>query len=129
MADYLLDSNILILHLRERPEITALLTQWGTEGALYISVATRTEIVAGMRPHEEERTLELLDSLENLPVDEAIADRAGRLIYRYARQGVQLSFADALIAATALEHDLTLATTNPKHFPMPELRLHPLDAK
>jgi len=129
VADYLLDSNILILHLRERPEITALLTQWGTEGALYISVATRTEIVAGMRPHEKERTLELLDSLENLPVDEAIADRAGRLIYRYARQGVQLSFADALIAATALEHDLTLATTNPKHFPMPELRLHPLDAK
>ena len=127
MADYLLDSNILILHLRERPEITALLTQWGTEGALYISVATRTEIVAGMRPHEKERTLELLDSLENLPVDEAIADRAGRLIYRYARQGVQLSFADALIAATALEHDLTLATTNPKHFPMPELRLYSPD--
>ena len=129
MADYLLDSNILILHLRERPEITALLTQWGTEGALYISVATRTEIVAGMRPHEKERTLELLDSLENLPVDEAIADRAGRLIYQHARQGIQFSFADALIAATALEHDLTLATTNPKHFPMPELRLHPLDAK
>jgi len=129
VADYLLDSNILILHLRERPEITALLTRWGKEGALCISVATRTEIVAGMRPHEEARTMELLDSLENLPVDEAIADRAGRLIYQYACQGVQLSFADALIAATALEHDLTLATTNPKHFPMPELRLHPLDAK
>ena len=129
MADYLLDSNILILHLRERPEITALLTRWGKEGTLYISVATRTEIVAGMRPHEEERTLELLDSLENLPVDEAIADRAGRLIYQYARQGIRLSFADALIAATALEHDLTLATTNSKHFPMPELRLHPLDVK
>ena len=127
MADYLLDSNILILHLRERPEITALLTRWGKEGTLYISVATRTEIVAGMRPHEEERTLELLDSLENLPVDEAIADRAGRLIYQYARQGIQLSFADALIAATALEHDLTLATTNPKHFPIPELRLYSPD--
>lgn len=127
MADYLLDSNVLILHLRERPEITALLTRWGKEGTLYISVATRTEIVAGMRPHEEERTLELLDSLENLPVDEAIADRAGRLIYQYARQGIQLSFADALIAATALEHDLTLATTNPKHFPIPELRLYSPD--
>ena len=127
MADYLLDSNILILHLRERPEITALLTRWGKEGTLYISVATRTEIVAGMRPHEEERTLELLDSLENLPVDEAIADRAGRLIYQYARQGIQFSFADALIAATALEHDLTLATTNSKHFPMPELRLYSPD--
>lgn len=124
MADYLLDSNVLILHLRERPEITALLTQWGEEGALYISVATRTEILAGMRPHEKKRTLELLDSLENIPVDEAIADRAGRLICQYARQGVRLSFADAFIAATALEHDLTLATINLKHFPMPELRIH-----
>ena len=129
MADYLLDTNVLILHLRERPEITALLTRWGVEGALCISVATRTEILAGMHPHEEERTMALLDSLVNLPVDEAIADRAGRLIYQYARQGIQLSFADALIAATALHHDLTLATTNPKHFPMPELHLYPLDVK
>ena len=127
MANYLLDSNVLILHLRERPEITALLTQWGKEGALYISVATRTEILAGMRPHEEKRTMGLLNSLENLPLDEATADRAGRLIYQHARQGIQLSFPDALIAATALQHDLTLATTNPRHFPMPDLRLHPFD--
>lgn len=129
MADYLLDSNVLILHLRERPEITALLTQRGKEGTLHISVATRTEILAGMRPHEEERTMELLDSLDNLSVDEAIADQAGRLIHQYARQGIQLSFPDALISATALHHDLTLATTNPKHFPIPELRLHPLDVE
>ena len=80
-----------------------------------------------LRPHEEERTLELLDSLENLPVDEAIADRAGRLIYQHARQGIQFSFADALIAATALHHDLALATTSPEHFPMPELRLYSPD--
>ena len=126
MADYLLDSNVLILHLRERPELTALLTQWGKEGTLLISVATRTEILAGMRPPEEERTMELLDSLENLPVDEAIADQAGRLIYQHARRGIQLFFPDAIIAATALRHDLTLATTIPKHFPMSDLRLHPL---
>jgi len=126
VADYLLDSNVLILHLRERPEITALLTQWGKEGALYISVATRTEILAGMRAQEEKRTMDLLNSLENLAVDEAIADQAGRLIYQYARQGIQFSFPDALIAATALFHDLTLVTTNPRHFPVPDLRLYPL---
>ncbi len=126
MVNYLLDTNVLILHLRERSEITALLTQWGSENVLCISVATRTEILAGMRPHEEDRTIELLDSLENFPVDEAIADQAGRLIYQYARRGIQLSFPDALIAATALQHDLTLVTTNPKHFPVPDLRLHAL---
>jgi len=124
MADYLLDTNVLILHLRERYNVATLLTQWGPIRELYISVVTRTEILAGMRPHEEERTMVLLDSLINLHVDEAIADRAGRLIYRYARQGIQLSFPDALIAATALQHDLTLVTTNVKHFPMPDLRVH-----
>jgi predicted nucleic acid-binding protein len=68
----------------------------------------------------------LLDSLTNLPLDEAIADRAGCLIYQYAHQGMQLSFPDALMAATALHHGLTVATTNPKRFPMPDLRVYPL---
>lgn len=129
MTDYLLDTNILILHLREQAEVTALLTRWAKEGDIYISVVTRTEILAGMRPHEEERTMELLTSLKSLSVDEATADHAGHLIYQYARQGIQLSFPNALIAATALRHNLTLATTNPDHFPMPELNLHPFQAK
>ncbi len=127
VADYLLDTNILILALRSDLKALDFLDVLDRKRErVCISVATRTEVLAGMRPHEEERTMELLDSLENLPVDEAIADRAGRLIYQYARRGIQLSFPDALIAATALHHDLTLATTNSKHFPMPDLRLHPL---
>ena len=127
MADYLLDTNILILALRSDPKALDFLDALDRKKErACTSVATRTEILAGMRPHEEERTMELLDSLENLPVDEAIADLAGGLIYQYARQGIQFSFPDALIAATALHHDLTLATTNPRHFPMPDLRLHPL---
>lgn len=130
MAEHLLDTNILILALRSVPKALDFLDVLDQKRErTCISVATRTEVLAGMRHHEEERTMELLDSLENLPVDEAIADRAGRLIYQYARQGVQLSFPDAVIAATALHHDLTLTTTNPKHFPMPELRLYPLDAE
>jgi len=127
MARYLLDTNVLILHLRERRDITAMLEKWIRIHHLFISVVTRTEILAGMRPHEEKRTMELLESLDNIPIDGAIADRAGRLIYQYARKGVVLSLADALIAATALEHDLTLVTTNPKHFPMPELALYPVE--
>jgi len=128
MTDYLLDTNILIMALRSRSSVLDFLDTVNREkDRLFISVATRTEILAGMRPHEEERTIELLDSLESLPINNAIADRAGRLIYQYARQGIQLSFPDAQIAATALEHDLTLATTNAKHFPMPEIDVHPLE--
>ena len=126
MADYLLDSNVLILHLREDPEVVALLTRWATQHELYISVVTRTEILAGMRPREERQTINLVNSLTNLTVDRFIADRAGRLIYDYTRRGFQVSFADALIAATALEHDLTLVTTNVQHFPMLERRVQTL---
>lgn len=126
MSDYLLDTNVLILHFRNRPDVTTQLTQWGLSRTLYTSVVTRTELLAGMYPHEEQETIELLDSLVSLSVDEAIADQAGRLIYQYARQGVQLSFPDAQIASTALLHNLTLVTTNIKHFPMPELNVQPL---
>ena len=127
MADYLLDTNGLILALRSDPKALDLLDALDRKREhVCISVATRTEILAGMRPHEEERTIELLGSLDNLLVDEITADQAGRLIYQYACQGIQLSFPDALIAATALHHGLTLATTNPKHFPIPDLRLQPL---
>ncbi len=126
MADYLLDTNILILALRSDSDALDFLETLSREKeSPLISVVTRTEVLAGMRPHEETRTMALLDSLVNISVDEVIADHAGRLIYQYARQGVQLSFPDALIAATALRQDLTLVTTNSKHFPMPELRIYP----
>jgi len=124
MPDVLLDTNILIFHLRGHQKVMALLLEFSQAGDLFISAITRTEILAGMRLHEETDTLALLNSLLTLPLDSPIADKAGRLIYRYARQGQQLSFADALIGATALEHHLTLVTTNARHFPMPDLSLH-----
>ncbi|MCB0209750.1 MAG: type II toxin-antitoxin system VapC family toxin [Anaerolineae bacterium] len=124
MRDYLLDTNILIYQLWGNQNVVALLTELANDGDFYISAAVRTEIFAGMRPHEEAETLGLLKNLISLPIANPIADRAGRLLYQYARQGITLSFPDVLIAATALEHTLTLVTTNAKHFPMPELQLY-----
>lgn len=125
MADTLIDTNLLILALRRRPQAIHLLKRLKTEGALHISVVTRTEILAGMHASEEERTMELLSSLRNLPVDGASADQAGRWMYTYVRRGVQLSVPDAIIAAAAVAHGLTLVTTNAKHFPMPEVSVQP----
>lgn len=116
MADLLLDTNVLIAHLRKRASISDFLLRWGQRDNLYISVITRAEILAGMRPHEEQVTVELLSALSNLPVTSAVANRAGRLIYAAARRGIQTSFPDALIAATALEHNLAVVTTNAQHF-------------
>jgi len=116
MPTSLLDTNILIFALRRNTTALDLLERLRQRDDATISVATRAEILAGMRPREETITLALLNSLRNLPVTDAIADLAGRLIYRLARTGVQLSFPDALIAATAITHDLAIITTNAVHF-------------
>lgn len=79
-----------------------------------------------MRPGEERGTDAFLKSLECLPITCGIARRAGSLKAAYARSGKTLSFADTIIAATALEHGLTLMTDNGKHFSLPELQLYPL---
>lgn len=124
MGDYLLDSNILILYLRNRPEAVALCDTLARQGILACSVVTVLEVQAGARPHEETKTNALLRSLRAYDVTYAIANLAGKYIRTYRAQGITLDFADSLIAATAVIHGLTLVTTNTKHFPMAEIRLY-----
>jgi predicted nucleic acid-binding protein len=51
-----------------------------------------------------------------LPVTQPIAERLGRLAGERDSKGKTLPFGDGLIAATALEHDLTLVTRNVRGF-------------
>ena len=54
-----------------------------------------------------------------------IAERFASLRATLRRQGQPLADMDLLIAATALEHDLTLVSRNALHFArVPGLRLH-----
>jgi predicted nucleic acid-binding protein len=53
----------------------------------------------------------LLAPLHELPLDTAIAERGGAL-----KRDCQVPTPDALIAATALEHDIPLMTRNVRHF-------------
>ena len=51
-----------------------------------------------------------------LPVTKAIGDRWAVLSAQAQRRGTPLAIMDGLIAATALEHDLTVVTRNIKDF-------------
>ena len=127
MRVYLPDTNVLVDALngkRGRREFLRDLVFAGNR--LACCAITLTEVYAGMRPHEARRTDAFLDSLAWYGHSRNIARRAGRLRFDWARQGVTLSLSDTLIAATALEHGLTLITHNEKHFPMPELSLYPV---
>jgi len=51
-----------------------------------------------------------------LPVTEAIAERWGILSAAAKQRGINLAVVDGVIAATALEHELTVVTRNVKDF-------------
>jgi tRNA(fMet)-specific endonuclease VapC len=120
MNKSLLDTNILIRYLRKVPGFLDLLGQLEA-GGLYISAMTRLEIVRGMRDRERTKTFDLLNSVETVPMTVEIADMAGEFIRSWRSRGVILGDADAIIAASAMYHNLTLVTTNARHFPMSEL--------
>jgi len=114
---YVLDSDVLIWHLRGKPSVVEHVTALAGKGVLMVSAIARAEVLAGMRSREEDATLLLLDSLETVPVITAIADRAAAAIRDLRRRGVTVHLPDALIAATAIEHDAELHTCNPRHYP------------
>lgn len=103
MADVLVDTDVLIDHLRGAAELKP------GRNRLHYSVITRAELYAGSTASA--LTDRLLEPLREIPVDREVAERAGRVVREFG-----LRLPDALIAATALERGLQLATRNRRDF-------------
>lgn len=122
-SGYLIDTNV-ISELRRRepePRVVAWFEQ-RPAAQLYLSVLSLGEIRRGVERLAEggrqqalrawlEQELPAFFSGRLLPIDEAVAQRWGRLM---AEMGRPLPAIDSLLAATALEHDLVLVTRNLK---------------
>ncbi len=121
---YLLDSDVVINHLLGRASVSGLLDELVDEGPLYTSALTRFEVLQGMRPAETFKTFHLLNLLETVDVDLAVADKAASFYQRYHKERPGIGGIDFMIAATALVHDLTLVTLNLKDYPQPEIRVY-----
>jgi predicted nucleic acid-binding protein len=127
MALILLDSSVIFDHLNGRFGRTQFLEQLIEQGhVLACCPVNLTEVYAGLRPGEEEKTAAFMDSLEYFPVTPDIARQAGLLRRDWQKKGQTLSYTDVTIAAVALSNGVALLTDNRKHFPMPELQLLPL---
>jgi predicted nucleic acid-binding protein len=119
MTRYLLDTGIVIRHLRGQPAVVALIQGLAKQGRLGIASLTRLEIQVGLHPDEALLTQKLLNGLVTYPLEPRIADRAGAYIRDYQIQRINLSPHSAIIAATAVIHQLTFVTLHPNDFPMP----------
>ncbi len=122
---YLIDTKVISELRRKQPD--ANVVAWferRTPQSLFLSVLTLGEIRKGIaRLIDAKRRQILVDWLQvELPtfflgrvlsVDAPVADRWGRLQGEASRS---LPAIDGLLAATALQHDLTLVTRNVKVF-------------
>jgi predicted nucleic acid-binding protein len=114
--------------VRERtsPKVAAFL-QSIDHNSVYISVMTTGEIwkgIASLAPSRRRQELEFWFERDVrarfagriLPVTERIAEKWSVLTVEAKQRGTPLSVVDGSIAATALEHNLTLVTRNTKDF-------------
>lgn len=114
----LVDSDVLIWHLRGKEAARDWLVDARRRGPLAISVVSVAEITGGMRSGERDRVWGLLAALRPEPVTDVIARRAGEFRREFRDSHRAIDTADYLIAATADVLGLELATLNVKHFPM-----------
>ena len=115
----IVDSDVLIAHLRGL-EVARdwLIGARRRTGPLAVSVVSIAEIAGGMRSGERREVTRLLGTLQPVPVDPAVAWRAGELRRTYRQSHAAVGTADYLIAASADVHGYELATLNVRHFPM-----------
>ncbi len=111
---YLLDSNVLIYLEKgiSNPAVLDFLSEATAENTL-ISVVTEIEVLGfGFSSSDDQlRMEELVADTNVLPLDSAIAQKA--IIVRRQRK---IKLGNAIIAATALVHSLTLVTNNTQDF-------------
>ncbi len=114
----LVDSDVLIAHLRGIDAARDWLLEARADGPLAISVVSIAELVGGMRSAERREVWQLLGSFRSEPATEVIGRRAGELWRHYRRSHSGIGLGDYLIAATADVKGYDLATLNVRHFPM-----------
>ncbi len=123
MKRWLLDTNVLSELVRREPD-TSVARRIASHGKdeLCTSAVCAMELRAGACNHPtgpafwERIVTEILATTICLPVNWRVALTAGDVIGALRRQGTCMDLADALIAATCIEHRCIMVSRNVRHF-------------
>jgi len=130
----IIDTGIVIRHLRNDNRANQLLDYAESKGDIKVSVITLMEILIGCRSKEEEdNSLLLFDRVLPVSANSEIAAKAALLIKKYPEvfgKGIQRGAPDAIIAATAWNENRVLITLNTRQFakvPISEVEINAID--
>ncbi len=118
---YVLDTTVVYDYLRGdfqiREKLSTISKTW-----IYITSVTKFEIEYGLVKKPElrpklEKPLELLYSeVGDLSFDTEVIKVAAKIKHNLMSNGLTIGTADLMIGAIAFHHDLTVVTSNIKHF-------------
>jgi predicted nucleic acid-binding protein len=121
---YLVDANVLSEPTKPVPSSKVIDWLTANERNLAVDSVIVGELCVGILslPHgRKRRQLEqwfedVLQTVDCLPWDVTISRRWAKLVVDVKRKGDTLPLLDSMIAATALQHELTVATRNTRDF-------------
>ena len=121
----LADTDVLIDFLWGIAPTAGQVSEYVRADRLLTTAVSCFELLSGAeKGKRRDRTLELIESLNVLPLDRAAAQRAAEVRRHLERTGRAIGMADSLIAGIALVHNLPLFTRNRSHFDrVPGLRV------
>jgi toxin FitB len=121
---YLVDANVLSEPTKPVPNNKVIDWLTANEGNLVVDSIIVGELYIGILalPRGRKRTQleqwfgDVVQTIDCLPWDATISRRWAKLVVDLKQKGDKLPLLDSMIAATALQHDLTVATRNTRDF-------------
>jgi predicted nucleic acid-binding protein len=120
---YLLDTNMIIESFLGRQPAATLVKNWIKKGEIAISAIVVAEILSKASQIEGEKLKLLTSRFGVLPIDETVAEIAGRYRQQFLAKKKRVYLLDCLIAATAKLYNLQLVTHNIKDYPMKDIKI------
>lgn len=121
---YLVDANVLSEPTKPVPNNKVIDWLTANEGNLVVDSIIVGELCVGIlalprgrkRIQLEQWFGDVVQTIDCLPWDATISRRWAKLVVDLKQKGDKLPLLDSMIAATALQHDLTVATRNTRDF-------------